>query len=257
MNTNITPSLGRAALHALFKERSPLGPLKVMAQHVGRFFQIPLPMFKPYVVFGPEANRKVLVTERDKVLWRNTDPVTDLLRRGVLIVDGDEHDVYRKLMEPPLHPSRLAGYASRFIFHTDRVSAQWRDGEVVDMLVESRKIALLIIMDTLFSKDVWDDLPRIWNPILKSIQYISPGAWIMWRKIPRFGFRKPLRELDEYLYEIISERRKQNVDTSYKVQDTKHVTRNPVLSEVEGAIRLTRAPDGEKCFGSTHSLKIW
>jgi len=165
-------------------------------------------MFKPYVVFGPEANRKILVTEREKVLWRNTDPVTDLLRQGVLIVDGDEHDQYRKLMEPTLHPSHLPEYTSRFNFHTDRVSAEWRDGEVVDMLVESRKIALLIIMDTLFSKDAWDDLPRIWKPVLKSIKYISPGAWIIWRNAPRFGFRKPLKVLDEYLFGIIQERRK-------------------------------------------------
>ena len=65
---------------ALLREGSPLGPLKVMAKTVGRFFQIPIPGFRPFVVFGPEANRKVLVTERDKLLWRNTDPVTDLLR---------------------------------------------------------------------------------------------------------------------------------------------------------------------------------
>ena len=208
MAKRVSAETGRAALRALFKEGSPLGPLKVMAQHVGRFFQIPIPAFRPYVVFGPEANRKVLVTERDKVLWRNTDPVTDLLRRGVLIVDGDEHDQYRTLMEPSLHPSRLAEYTSRFISHTDKVSSQWGDGEVVDILVESRKIALLIIMDTFFSKDVWDDLPRLWKPILKSIEYISPGAWILWRKIPRPGFKKPLRELDEFLFEIINERRK-------------------------------------------------
>jgi cytochrome P450 len=202
------PETGRAALRALLKEKSPLGPLKVMAEHVGRFFQIPIPGFRPYVVFGPEAVRKVLVTDRDKVLWRNTDPVTDLLGRGVLIVDGDEHDHYRKLMEPPLHPARLPDYTQMMISQTDRVTSQWQDGETVDMLVESRKIALLIIMQTLFSKNVWDDLPRIWNPILKSIKYISPGLWIIWRNIPRFGFRKPLRELDEYLFEIIAERRK-------------------------------------------------
>jgi len=210
MNQNISPKTGRAALRALFKEGSPLGPLKVMAEHVGRFFQIPLPGFRPYVVFGPEANRKVLVTERNKVMWRNTDPVTDLLRRGVLIVDGEEHDRYRKLMEPPLHPSRLPDYTTRFIFHTDRVSAQWRDGETVDMLIEARKIALLIIMDTLFSKDVWDDLALIWTPVLKSIAYISPGMWILWRKIPRPGFKKHLKTLDEYLYGIINERRVSN-----------------------------------------------
>lgn len=218
MDKPISPEAGRAALRALLKERSPLGPLKVMAKHVGRFFQIPIPGFRPYVVFGPEANRKVLVTERDKVLWRNTDPVTDLLDRGVLIVDGDEHDRYRKLMESSLHPSTLPGYTQMMIRHTDRVTAEWRDGDVVNMLVESRKIALLIIMDALFSKDAWNDIPRIWTPILKAIEYISPGAWIIWRKIPRFGFRKPLRELDEYLFEIIQERRKRKEEKTDLLQ---------------------------------------
>ena len=203
----LSPETGRAALSALLKEGSPLGPLKVMAQQVGRFFQIPIPGFRPYVVFGPEANRKILVTERDKVLWRNTDPVTDILQRGVLIVDGEEHDHYRRLMEPPLHPSHLPEYTSRFLFHTDRVSVQWHDGEVVDMLVESRKIALLIILDTLFSKDAWDDLPFLWTPILKAIEFISPGMWIFWRNMPRPGYKKHLKILDDYLYRLIAKRR--------------------------------------------------
>ena len=84
MNNKITSELGLTAITALVKTGSPLGPLKVMARQVGRFFQIPLPGFKPYVVFGPEANRKVLVTERSKVLWRNHDPVTELLRHYVM-----------------------------------------------------------------------------------------------------------------------------------------------------------------------------
>src|SRR5512138_2884309 len=202
----ISPETGRAALKALIQEGSPLGPLKVMARHVGRFFQIPLPGFRPFVVFGPDANRKVLVTERNKLLWRNGDPVTDLLRRGVLVTDGEEHDHYRELMEAPLHPSQLSNYTPTMIEQTDRVTSQWKDGEVVDMLVEGRKIALLIIMQTLFSKDVWNDLPRIWTPILKAIQYISPGMWIFWRRMPRFGYGKHLKALDEYLYGIIQER---------------------------------------------------
>ena len=207
MPKDISPETGRAALSALVQERSPLGPLKVMAKEIGRYFQIPIPGFRPFVVFGPQANRKVLVTERNKLLWRNTDPVTDLLRRGVLVSDGAEHDRYRELMEPPLHPARLAAYRQMMIEQTDRVSATWKDGETVDMLVESRKIALLIIMQTLFSKDVWEDLPRIWTPILKAIQYISPGPWIFWRKMPRPGYKKHLKELDEYLYCIVAGRR--------------------------------------------------
>jgi cytochrome P450 len=203
----ISPETGRMALKSFLQQRSPLGPLKVMAGQIGRFFQIPLPGFKPYVVFGPEANRKVLVSERDKVRWRNHDPVTDLLRSGVLVTDGEEHDRYRKLMEPSLHPSQLDGYTQMMLENTRRVTSNWQNGQTVDMLVESRKIALLIIMHALFRVDVWDDLHRIWTPIVKAIQYISPGAWILWRRIPRPGYRKPLRVLDEYLYRIIEERR--------------------------------------------------
>lgn len=210
MKQVITKELGREALSAFIKTRSPLGPLKAMAKHAGRFFQIPLPGFRPYVVHGADAARKVLVTDRDKLLWRNTDPVADLLGRGILVIDGEEHDRYRSLMDKLFHPSQLSNYAGMMVEQTQHVASNWKDGGTVDMLVESRKIALLIIMQTLFSKDARDDIPRIWNPILKAIEYISPGAWILWRAIPRPGFRKPLRELDEYLFEIIADRRVSN-----------------------------------------------
>lgn len=212
MKNKPTPELGRAVMRSLIQERSPLGPLKVMAAHIGRFFQIPLPGFRPYVVFGPEAARKVLVTERHKLLWRNHDPVTDLLRRGVLVTDGEEHERLRDLMEPSLHPAVLPGYTQMIISQTDRVTAAWGNGQIVDLLIEARKIALLIILEALFSVDAWDDLPRIWKPILKAIEYLSPGAWILWRSIPRPGYARYLKALDDYLYGIIADRRRWMVD---------------------------------------------
>lgn len=207
MKQQLDTETGRLALQSFLKYKSPLGPLRVLFERLGGFFQIPMPGFKPYVVASPEANRKVLVSERQKVLWRNQDPVTDLLRQGVLVTDGEEHDHYRKLMEPSLHPSQLDGYTQMMLAQTDRVTNNWKDGQTVDMLVESRKIALLIIMQALFNVDVWDDLPRIWTPILKAIRFISPGTWIIWRKMPRPGYRKHLRTLDDYLYGIITDRR--------------------------------------------------
>jgi cytochrome P450 len=212
MNRKITPTTGRAALLALIKERSPLGPLKVMAAHLGRSFQIPLPGFRPFIVFGAEANHKLLVSERNKVSWQNTDPVTRLLGRGILVVDGEEHDHYRKLMNPSFHSSKLADYEVLIRAQTNRVSAQWQNETVVDMLVESRRIALLIILQALFSRDAWDDLPEIWKPILKSIKFISPGAWILNQRLPRWGYARDLRKLDKYLFAIIAERRKKTTE---------------------------------------------
>ncbi len=205
----IDPETGRQALRSLIRERSLLGALRVLYRRVGRIFQVPLPSFHPFVVGGAEANRKVLISDRNKLLWRNPDPVTDVLRRGVLVVDGDEHDAYRRLMEPPLHPAALSQYSRMMVEQTDRVSARWQNGQIVDMLVEGRKIALLVVMQGLFGVDVWDDMPRIWQPLLKTIRHISPGAWILWRHIPGPGFKRNLDGLDDYLYGIIRSRRPQ------------------------------------------------
>jgi cytochrome P450 len=207
--TRLDPETGRQALRSLIRERSLLGPLSVLYRRVGRFFQVPLPSFHPFVVGGAAANRQVLISDRRKLLWRNPDPVTDVLRRGVLVVDGEEHDAYRRLMEPLLHPAALSQYSRMMVEQADRVSARWHDGQMVDMLVEGRKIALLIVIQGLFGVDAWDDLPRIWQPMLKTIHSISPGAWILWRHIPRPGFRSNLAVLDDYLYGIIRARRAQ------------------------------------------------
>jgi cytochrome P450 len=47
-------------------------------------------------------------------------------------------------------------------------------------------------------------MKSLWHPILKSIQYISPGMWILWPDMPRPSFRRALQELDDYLYKLIA-----------------------------------------------------
>jgi len=207
MPQNPDTETGKIVLRAFLKERSLLSPMRILYERLGNVFQIPLPSFHPFVVAGPDANRKVLVTDRNKLLWRNTDPVTDLLGHGVLITDGEEHDHYRELMEPALSHNELPRYTERMLLQTDRVTANWLDGQTINMLVESRKIALLIIMDALFSVDFHEDMPRLWTPILKAIEFISPGPWILWRKIPRPGYKNHLTAVNEYLHGIIRARR--------------------------------------------------
>jgi cytochrome P450 len=78
------------------------------------------------------------------------------------------------------------------------------------MLVEMRRVALLILMDTLFNVDMTPDVERLWKPIVGAIKYISPGAWLLWRNIPRPGSRKVIRKLDEYIYGLIETKRQGN-----------------------------------------------
>ncbi len=214
MSSNTLPVadsiVGLEVLKGLWRERSLLTALACMHRQVGPVFQITLPAFRPAVFVGPAANRQILVTDRHRLLWRNeTDPVVKLLRDGVLVIDGAYHDAIRALMEPPLRRRHVLGYIPTFWRLTDRLSREWRDGEVYDMLVEMRRLALFLLFELLFGVDLTADLPHLWKPILKLLKYISPGLWLIWPGVPRPGYGRARRTMEAYLYELIRQRRRQ------------------------------------------------
>ncbi|MFN8484730.1 MAG: cytochrome P450 [Anaerolineae bacterium] len=199
---------GLKVLRGLARDRSLLTALALMHAHVGNVFQITMPRFQPAVVIGREAAHQVLVTDRDKLQWRSeTDPVTKLLRRGVLVVDGEEHDRLRATMEPTLQRRQTLRHVEAMWRYTDQVTDAWASGERRDMLVEMRKIALLILVGTLFRVDFTPDMERLWPTIMRILSYISPGPWILWANMPRPQYRHAKREMDDYLYGIIRQRR--------------------------------------------------
>lgn len=199
---------GLTVLKGLIRERSLLTAMEIMRDEVGPAFQITLPGFQPAVMVGPESNRQILVSERENFLWRSqTDPVTKLLRHGLLVEDGERHACLRGHMEPVLQRRHVLRHAPAIVDLTDQVLAEWEDGSVQDMLVEMRRAALLIFMGTLLDVAFEADLERLWRPILRSIKFISPGLWIIWPDIPRPGYSSALEQLDAYLYDIIRQRR--------------------------------------------------
>ena len=196
------------ALKAMLRERHPLAAMQVFHRELGDVFRIPLPGFSPVVMVGPQAARFVLVERRDDLRWRNeSDPVTELLGHGVLVEDGEDHDRLRQIMNPVLHRRMLASYADAMIRRTDQVIAGWNDGQVVDMLVEMRKIALLILVETMFKADMTLELDHLWKAVLDTIRFISPGSWMFWRGAPRPGYKRSIERMDAYLYRIIDTRR--------------------------------------------------
>jgi cytochrome P450 len=196
------------SLEQLIKQRNLLSALRVFHRELGDVFRISLPGLQTIMLAGPEANRFVLVEAREKLHWRTeSDPVTTLLRDGVLVTDGEAHDALRGSMNQPLHKRSLTAYVDTMQSCTDRVIDQWSPHEPIDMLVEMRKVALMILTETLFKVDMEPDMERMWQPVLKTIQYISPGLWIFWKQVPRLGYKDKIREMNEYLYEIIDTRR--------------------------------------------------
>lgn len=226
---------GRKVLQGLARERSLLAAMEIMHEEVGPAFQITLPGFRPAVFVGPESNRQIMVSQREYFQWRSpTDPVTHLLRKGILVTDGEMHDELRASMDPAMQKPQVVQHIPAMQQYTDRVLEDWVDGSVQDMLVEMRRVALLIFMGSLLDVEFEAEMERLWQPILRTINYISPGLWIIWPDMPRFGYGKALAQLDEYLYSIIWERRerleRREVDTGSADLLT-HLVNTPGMSD--------------------------
>jgi cytochrome P450 len=198
---------GLSALRA-WRKGGVLGSLRALRDALGPVFRIPLPGFDPVMVSGPDANRHILVTIRHRLKWRvERDPVVRLLRHGVLVEDGEAHDRLRRALSPPLHRSAVRSHVAAMWRSTERVAATWPDGGRVDMLIEMRRVTLLILVETLFGFDLAPDLDRLWPHILRLLAYISPGSWIVWPGAPRWGYARSRRIVDDYLYGLIRRRR--------------------------------------------------
>jgi cytochrome P450 len=196
------------SLQQLLKHQNLLSALRVFHHDLGDVFRLSLPGLKTIMLAGPEANRFVLVSSRDKLHWRTEDdPVTSLLRDGILVTDGEAHDAMRSSMNAPMHKQSLTNYVETMQSCTDAIIDEWSSERPIDMLVEMRKIALMILTETLFKVDIAPDMDRMWQPILKTIQYISPGLWILWKQVPRPGYASKINTMNEYLYQIIEARR--------------------------------------------------
>ncbi|MBX7215066.1 MAG: cytochrome P450 [Thermoflexales bacterium] len=203
-----TAALARRALGAMIEGRDVLSGLRVFHAALGDIFRIPLPGFDPIMVAGPEANRLVLTGLRNDLLWRSEgDPVTELLRHGVLVEDGDSHDALRRSMNPALHRRMLEGYLTTMLGVTDSALAGWSEGEC-NALDAMRAIALRILTATLFRVDIAPDLARLWKSVIKSIEYISPGPWLVVPGLPRPGYARARKTLDDYLFGLIAARRR-------------------------------------------------
>ena len=206
--------LGLQVLRSFLHEKSPLAALRVMRDNLGDIFQVSLPGFHPVFLSGPGYSRFVLVDGRHNFLWRTDgDPVTQLLRQGLLVEDGASHDQLRASMNDILSGKRVTDHIETFWRSTDAVSQAWQNGQTVDMLEEMRKVALLIFMKSLLAVDFEPDLEKMWQPILRLLKYISPGLWIIAPNLPRPGYQKAIRTMDDYLLQLIAERRANPIDS--------------------------------------------
>ena len=86
--------------------RDPLSVLLAAYEEHGPIFAIRIFHAINVFMLGPEANRFILVTDRDKFRWRDGSlgDLIPLIGDGLLTTDGEYHDRARRVMLPAVPP---------------------------------------------------------------------------------------------------------------------------------------------------------
>ena len=135
--------------------RDPLSVLLPAYEEHGPIFAIRIFHAIHVFMLGPEANRFMLVTDRDKFRWRDggLGDLIPLIGDGLLTTDGEYHDRAREVMVPVFHRERIAAVASVMGEEAERALADWRTGDRVDLYDWSRHVAMRVAMRALFGLD--------------------------------------------------------------------------------------------------------
>jgi cytochrome P450 len=135
--------------------RDPLAVLLPAYQEHGPIFAIRIFHAIHVFMLGPEANRFMLVTDREKFRWRDGSlgDLIPLIGDGLLTTDGEYHDSAREIMVPVFHRERIAAAASVMSDEAERALAGWRTGDRIDLYDWSRHVAMRVAMRALFGLD--------------------------------------------------------------------------------------------------------
>ena len=162
----------------------------------------------------PDAVRDVLVTFDERfikgpALRRAKATLGD----GLLTSEGDLHRRQRRLIQPVLHPQRVAGYADVMVRYANQIAHDWRDGQVIDLHEDMMKLTLRIVAKTLFGSELAQDVDTIGRAMDISVGMFQ-RAMSLWGPIlnflplpSNFRFKRAWGRLMQTIDQFILDRR--------------------------------------------------
>jgi cytochrome P450 len=172
-----------------------------------------------YFINNPEYIRDLLVVNAHKFIkGRALQRAKTLLGNGLLTSEGEFHLRQRRMMQPAFHRSRIAEYARSMVEYGERLSNEWKDGEIRDIDKEMMRLTLQIVAKTLFSADVTDeadDVGQAMTTLVKMFDYLLLpfSEWL--EKLPLPQSRRLHRArstLNSIIFHFMEERRRSGED---------------------------------------------
>ena len=207
----LMPGGQRVLGHALEFGRDPLALFQQAREH-GDVVRIRFGPFHVYVLNSPGAIRQALTGEAGKLgKGLNFGRAKRLIGNGLVMSEGEDHHLQRRLMQPAFHRAQIARYAGTMRdVAVSRIDA-WPDGGTLAFDREMRSITLTVLTRTLLSSDIGaaaiDEIERLLRVLLselvsRGITANVPGlGWVPTRSNRRFSAAS--RRLDALLAGII------------------------------------------------------
>ena len=146
-----------------FRVRSAANRLARLTEAVREHGDV-IPLREGWMFCHPDAVRDVLVTN-DKRMKKSPALkwVKFTLGNGLLTSEGEFHQRQRRLIQPSLHPARLANYAEIMTRHAAAACGNWQDGQTIDLHREMMHLTLRIVAEALFGAAVGPEVDAISN----------------------------------------------------------------------------------------------
>lgn len=115
-----------------------------------------------YVLTHPETIVEVMHAHgRETMKGRGLQGAKAILGNGLLTSEGEVHLRQRRLVQPAFHRDRLRAYADDMVTASSRRSAQWREGQTLDITEDMATLTFEIVGRTLFGADLRGDAAEV------------------------------------------------------------------------------------------------
>ena len=202
--------------------RDPLQFLENCASHYGDYVLLRFGNRPVLLINNPADIEFVLATgSRNfrKTMGYHTPMMRRLFGQGLLTSEGEFWMRQRRLSQPAFHRDRVASYAKIIVQFAERGIAKWQFGETRAIHLDMMRLTTEVVTKSLFNSGVpreIDELGEASAVVMKRFhQQLS-----VWRLLMNFfptpgarRFERVMRNLDNFIYGLIRERRASGEDT--------------------------------------------
>ena len=209
--------------HAYIVGRDPMRFALDIWRHYGDVVRFRLLFWPAYGVFHPDHVKRVL-QENHRNYNKNffiMKATREIFGNGLFTSDGESWLHQRRLMQPSFHHKRLAGFGHLMTEATAAMLERWQSltssGAPLDIPLEMMRLTQRIVGLALFSIDLSNEVDTVGRTLTTLVPLLSryanlpfPPLWVPTPQNRRL--LSGMSTLDNVVYAIINERRKQPVD---------------------------------------------